>query len=428
MTTVQTIRTITDRAVAGLLSGVSQEVNDLASLDISTLTSEQLVEAEVKYLKTYSELANQHVANRRRHFNSLQLISRIPDEILLEVISLTPDRPASKRYFRDLHHLACVSFRWGTLIKNSPSLWAVVLTGFVAPIQALALKKSKSCALEVGSKAPEFTSGNFDFISRVAVHLYRWRSATLNVDRTDRITPLCSAAAPLLKDLSIRVNPQPSDRQYVIMDLFGGKAERLRHLTLERCWIPWDSQLLSGLESLQLINVKRDGPSLLQLMEVLRSCPNLTIFRIKQVHVGIVVSQDVAPVELKHLTSCTIVGVDSQMTQTLLARIVAPGCSSLVADWDGADADDFLGALTNWLPSVRSIIKSSSGVKLGITGSTVREGFSLYLRASHTLRSPQLTSQRKSTFITAVLSHLLKSFRFVPTSQRFRRFKSGALR
>ncbi|KAG9011523.1 hypothetical protein FRB94_008092 [Tulasnella sp. JGI-2019a] len=238
MATVQTIQSVIDRDVAGLLEDASQQVHDLGSLDISTLTTKQVLESEIKYLEAYSKIINQRLANQRRQVNSLQPVSQIPEE----VISFVLENAVEKRYyFRDLQCLASVSFGWAALIKDSSSLWTVVLSTFPIPAQLMALKRSKDSALEAGCKAGELTGRNMDFIDRVAVHLQRWRSAVLFVHTIDRIAPLCASAAPLLNNLTVRVSSVASDRPCVVIGFFEGKAERLRHLTLERCWIPWNS-------------------------------------------------------------------------------------------------------------------------------------------------------------------------------------------
>ncbi|KAG8993413.1 hypothetical protein FRB94_010816 [Tulasnella sp. JGI-2019a] len=415
---IQTIRSVTDRAIAGLLKDESQEVQDLGSLDISTLTSKQALESDIKYMETYSKMVNQRLANQCRQFNSLQPIYQIPEEVLLKVISFVLERAVAKcYYFRDLHRLASVSFGWAALIKNSPSLWAVARSVYPAPAQSLALKKSKDSALEVVCKAAEVIRRNPDFIDRVAVHLQRWGSAVLFVHTIDLIAPLCASSAPLLNDLTIRVNSDTSDRPGVVMDLFGGKAERLRHLALERCWIPWDSGILSGLETLDLMNMKCQGPSLPHFISVLKSSPNLTTFRIQQFHIWADEDDEINPIELGSLKSCTIVGVNNLTTRSLLACIRAPACSSLVVDYF-VRGNELHVALAGWFPSIRSMLKLSTQVYVEITGLSLREGFFLSLRALSgvdTILDISLKKQRSSEPLEALLLHVAETATLVPT-------------
>ncbi|KAG8851019.1 hypothetical protein FRB96_009501 [Tulasnella sp. 330] len=417
----ETIRSITDRAVTRLLEETSPEINDLAAINVATLTGMKMMEAEIKYLETYAKVVNQHLANRRRDFNSLQPVSRLPEEILVYVIGIAMERHATKRYIRDLHRLTCVSFRWSAIITDAPTLWGVVLAGFSRGDQAMALKKSNETPLEVGCHAAELIGNNVDFIHRVTSHQHRWHSAFLSVDRSDRLEPLCRSSAPILRTLTIRVNPQSSSsaRQTAPMNLFGGMTPRLRYLKLERFWIPWDSRLLSGLETLHLINTKRDGPSFTQLADSLQSCPNLITLRIKQVQLATVESRDVKPIELPHMTSCTIVGLDSQATITLLASIRAPICSHLVVDWKGNAVDELGVALVGWRPCIRSILAKSTQVDVGISLYSPLEGLLLYLRSSSgTLPALDIEfkAQESITALVALVSQVSQSVALVPAN------------
>ncbi|KAH7928428.1 hypothetical protein BV22DRAFT_1103042 [Leucogyrophana mollusca] len=241
---------------------------------------------------------------------------------------------------------------WKDVAINSPELWATITVG---PHDSLEkahrrLTRSKSVPLDITinfSPRVENTSG----ITESIVHamdlirpaLWRARSFRLSVpSRPQAHAALlrCREDAPLLESLSIRIFHSMQEDHYSspCLPLFNGRTPRLRSCSFTSFNFGWDKSVISGLRVLQLGGYWNGfSPSVDTLLDVLRGCPNLEEFAVRNM-------SDVDPescvsleqefgatkvVRLPRLTKASFYYAGIMRTRMLLSQISFPALESL---------------------------------------------------------------------------------------------------
>ncbi|KAG8995027.1 hypothetical protein FRB94_009501 [Tulasnella sp. JGI-2019a] len=118
--------------------------------------------------------------------------------------------------------------------------------------------------------------------------------------------------------------------------MFGGRADRLRHVKLYDLVIPLSSQLFSRLETLTIAGARiSPDPSTNQIIDVLRQCPELRPFELDYSgRVGIHASDTtVSEAEAVHLPllASFVVGLNNAVTfSRIISSVRVPACRRFI--------------------------------------------------------------------------------------------------
>ncbi|KAG8994918.1 hypothetical protein FRB94_009541 [Tulasnella sp. JGI-2019a] len=326
-------------------------------------------------LKTFGDGLQRHRSAKARHHNTLLPISRLPNDLLIEIFALaskTEDRLKGPSYggrmgVRMLATFVFVCHEWREAVYNAPSLWAYIRSdhSYRATLECLArsgqvplhISLSSHDAIHWGSRA------------RILQEVHRWKSVKLYSMATELLRELEQRPAPLLEKLDVQGNWEYPETP----NLFGGSASRLRHLALLDIRIPWESNLLSHLTTLHIRNPYTCDLSAQQVVQILQSCPDLTSFKLylqPELHPG-PIPVEAFTVELPRLQRLSI-RVHPLMTEHLLRRIRIPSCKSFDVDHAEATSPTFSAKMNHLNSSLSYILLAASGVNIDIGSTALR--------------------------------------------------------
>ncbi|KAG9016430.1 hypothetical protein FRB93_010679 [Tulasnella sp. JGI-2019a] len=202
------------------------------------------------------------------------------------------------------------------------------------------LLKSKDALLDIvytsNTSKPEYEwSERMESDDLFLINAHRWRSFEFQgsarhsprgvrldaafMDRLHYITP------SNLNSISFR-----SPKHLAFGPFFIENADHLRHILLDRCFIPWDSGLLSGLKTLKIRNLDDRGPSLDEFIRYPQASPGL--FELSMGDWEPRSSRDflfeyVEPIDLHSLATLEMWHVSSPIADHLLAALRIPNCT-----------------------------------------------------------------------------------------------------
>ncbi|KAG8890204.1 hypothetical protein FRB98_000532 [Tulasnella sp. 332] len=201
-------------------------------------------------------------------------IHHLPIELLVRVfrdatgIDSFP-APTPTAYYDRLHTLSQVCRVWYD-VAQSPELWCIVCAG--DPHWATALARSQAGPLTVDADLTPPV--NPSFVMSLIENAYRWRSATFVGGEDVDLSMMLKGRAPILEELSISLDRAVGYQPKV--DLFCGYTPKLQRLNLRNVALcDWRSASLTGLRALSLEDIAEPGPSLIQVLEALRRCPQM---------------------------------------------------------------------------------------------------------------------------------------------------------
>lgn len=228
--------------------------------------------------------------------------------------------------------LALVSKRWYSVCYSTPSLWSRIHDEDAGPPNALALSQSQQHPLDVfldmsDDMEPTKKAVREGF-KQTCAHLYRWRTAAIEVGKDEDLASLANPGVPLLESIILKKGFR--DSRLGRVDLFGGEAPKLRHLRLSRVVIPWGSNVLSGLRGLVLDTIERPNViSLFDIISILVRSPQLRTLTLHCLRVPSLPAPVPTPVQLPYLQELELTGFDPTVCGYLLQSIKAPRCQRL---------------------------------------------------------------------------------------------------
>ncbi|KAG8997543.1 hypothetical protein FRB94_007598 [Tulasnella sp. JGI-2019a] len=171
-------------------------------------------------------------------------------------------------------------------------------------------------------------------------------------------------------DCDIKMELSPKDR----IDLFGGGAGRLQHINFDSFPIPWNSRLLSQLETIKLSGLRGcPGPA---TNEILRRCPKLRALNLgyktgEGIHVSDSTPSEMEAVDLPVLTSFVLsLNNGEAFSQIISVRI--PACTQLSLSCSDQIYNFFLGG------GLTVIVLKMTTLYSEISLSLLNSGLSLY--------------------------------------------------
>ncbi|KAG8989312.1 hypothetical protein FRB94_014483 [Tulasnella sp. JGI-2019a] len=336
---------------------------------------------------------HQIIANSRRSYNAGLPIYQLPQELMsniltLETVQTVDEHSVDLSYMRRLQEFASVSSAWARLIKNTPSFWTKVSDEYPLPLLHQTFLQSKGNLLDVkvtGRVAIDIISAN-PFASLVSDHIGRWRSFDIydGMWSPSMIQALCSAAAPALETL--RLASEMHVRQ--VGTIFCGKADRLRDVHITRACIPWDTDILKGLISLNLEDIGDMGPTIDQLLDILSASPGLTTLHLNAFYISDEVEdlntnriyRQPGFLELSLLRTLQISHLDQQLERAIFSAVRLEGRTefSLTADLWSIDGLFHDLSFANPASFVRMSLASSEELTFTyahMRGDTLSDGF-----------------------------------------------------
>ncbi|KAF8964379.1 hypothetical protein BDZ97DRAFT_904252 [Flammula alnicola] len=222
-------------------------------------------------------------------------VLRLPSELLssiftIGVLEMGDEDPVM------VPTLMLVCRYWAEVALNTPMLWAKIS---VSPHDSLEkarrrLSRSKSCPLDITVNF----GPRIEYVQSITEHivhamdlfrpaLWRTKSFSLTVpSRPHAYTALlrCQEDAPILENLSIQVYHSMQDDHYSkpIVPLFNGCTPNLRSCSLTSFNFGWDLTLMKRLRVLKLGGYFNSfTPSATTLLDILRQCPELEEFALR---------------------------------------------------------------------------------------------------------------------------------------------------
>ncbi|KAG8722618.1 hypothetical protein FRC08_017451 [Ceratobasidium sp. 394] len=333
------------------ISSFNDATRALGSIDATQDSALKTIEAELPLLKRETRSLVGSIITLRRMRNSATgvWINRFPREILVMIFdfalkgatlvhdsSMTPQAPASCTFSKVL---ASVCWHWRCVSISTPSLWSQIdLNPKQGRMnyQKIWLERSAGCTLDLYLCKHK---RSFSGLDTLALYLYRphygrIRSLTLDVGQTfgqNILADACSScrAPPLdFRFLHLFSNhfpalSMPDSKKFYgrRLDLF---LERLSSLRLSYVTLgTWTSTAFSNLLNLSLEGfVPGEVPSYHDLMQILRSSPNLHSLKLWISRMPPPSPTSVAPIVLENLAMMSLVGVPDYFVHWLVKHIV----------------------------------------------------------------------------------------------------------
>lgn len=269
----------------------------------------------------------------------------LPSEIFTEIL-LASFAIQESRTIR-LKELAAVCTHWKDLVIMTPLLWSSI-SSFDPPksVVPTLLRSGRSpLHIHLFSNSTGSAGWNPPDLS-VAIHevmkdVGRWKTVELEAgpETYGDLLPLQATSAPILEVLKLKIKPHGRrSRGYgqlaVAVDLFEGRASRLRVLHLDGITVPWHSALLRQVVHLELSSLVISKVSLHSLLACNLGLRRLVLNNIisPPPHIQIVPTWSPKSIKHEHLKSISIGWASQSPAQALLMHLHTPNCTSLDVD------------------------------------------------------------------------------------------------
>ncbi|KAG8981837.1 hypothetical protein FRB93_008325 [Tulasnella sp. JGI-2019a] len=281
---------------------------------------------------------------------------------------------SSRRRCRDTSAPATPNERTEPLYSNQNN----VPSGYITTTVIMGLEMRRS-------SGPRCTSDDEDDIYRTFIRsaireAYRWQSGVFYLQFNDSLRPfrdVYSLPVPRLEELRITCSDDlVHELKGGSIDLFGGRADRLRHVDISYFPMLWSSRILSRLETLNIISSSTvPGPSTTELIDILRRCPNLRQFAMSsEIRVSGAIPSKVEIARLPALKSFQLSVLDAETFNEIISSVRIPKCTQFDLMCHAAEdifsdkADHFTSALLLAIQFVLEIRLELSVSELTLSG------------------------------------------------------------
>ncbi|KAG9026186.1 hypothetical protein FRB95_009328 [Tulasnella sp. JGI-2019a] len=324
-------------------------------------------------LATFSTLYTRSLIAKAQQRNSLLPIYRLPTEVIIKIF----------KYYVEIggfpHSLELVSSVWAVIVRNSPILWRHINSNQPRSAYLNSLARSKDALLVV-----KYTGSQWRFLYEVSEDLklfmetacgqvHRWQSATLLMDTKPELSGalfdhLAQNPAPLLEKLDIdgTLAHFPSGSGHM-NHLFGGVAPSLRHLTLKRILISWDSGFLSHLLTLTVMNHMLIRPTASQMARIMHDCPLIVELGIECSR-GLVEEGNIVPIGVQLIELLALKVLSLHLTPIALNYILQviriPNCTQFHIISEIPADNIFSGATDHLIPVLAAVLHSAEFIEI----------------------------------------------------------------
>ncbi|KAG9031515.1 hypothetical protein FRB95_002650 [Tulasnella sp. JGI-2019a] len=252
-----------------------------------------------------------------------------------------------------------VCSRWEALSVASP-LWAHLSTEQPLSVNKNLLSKSKDALLDVVYTPTRQSPwpARIETNSLLPSTIHRWRSLEYKADGYDPPTymdavfmDLHHLTAPNLNSVSFC---SPSEMFFKLP-----LTTRLRHISLLGCFTPWNSSPFCGLGTLKLYSLEDEGPSVDQLIDLLRASPGLVTLSLGDLDLQGTLSNHADIITLEPLETLEMWCATYPIAGDLLSIIRIPRCTKFRLKNDHFPDNKLLGpSMEHLFPMFQAIIDS----------------------------------------------------------------------
>ncbi|KIO19804.1 hypothetical protein M407DRAFT_30551 [Tulasnella calospora MUT 4182] len=315
-------------------------------------------------------------------------IERLPAELLTIVLylALPPidlkvredlDDPCTD-YMKALYQLQLVSKRWKEVLDTTPGVWAVVSGGFPDQQNIANMDKSHNYSLTVYSTSTKLEETEDDvgscleFLQLIEHTRHRWRVLRLDGVLPGDLPHYLTEPAPILESIHISSFPgDPDDAE--VLTLFGHHVSAIRHVDLMNIAFHPGPSPFHDLICFKLYDTRGNRIPIDWIMEVLRGSPRIERLWLVDMDLQMpTLSTPIAVMDLTHLKSFRICGIDGRAIEYITRRINAPNCIQFNFSFDGRDVEDYDtslildSALILFEPILQSLVHKMSNPSLSI--------------------------------------------------------------
>lgn len=285
-----------------------------------------------------SDYLHAESARLKRKLNSNAPIHKLPSElfegILLDDLHLFFSLNPGERTRRSRRkEFASVCHSWLQAVKKNPLFWTDI--SWASKDWEIALERSQDAPLRIQCIPAEcnmwFKSPTVpDFLQKVAAHSNRWQSVHLSLleSDADAVGKAFEGKTSGLLDLTVGRQMISTQTPHIHLQLNGEGS--LRHISLSRAIVPWDSQRLSRLQSLEIAFLHAYLPTLEDLHRILSASPQLERLGFHLLE-GRLLHPSVSPlpIDMPSLVSLHVEHVPRELPQYILKTLRAPHLKSL---------------------------------------------------------------------------------------------------
>lgn len=255
-------------------------------------------------------------------------IERIPPELLLDIILYFSPKLGTRT--RELATLSGVCRAWASLINTSPSLWTSISSSEPRKVYQRSLEQSKGRPIHFFFDNSDAEDNDLTpFMAAACNQARRWKSVSFLISEAPAIGTMVALrrlrrlTVPLLEEVEIDAMNDFTDA----ISIFNGGTPSLKLLSLTGFQIPWDTGLVSNLQTLRLFYWYDEGPSPWHTVEMLASCPGLVQLTLRYWSANHLSTPDEdTPILLPALESITL-DLDTPTLVHVLRRVRIPNCT-----------------------------------------------------------------------------------------------------
>ncbi|KAK7058584.1 hypothetical protein VNI00_002220 [Paramarasmius palmivorus] len=282
----------------------------------------------------------------KRERNSRLPVSRLPNEVLLEIFTyLTPKGPAIRSYFFTSGKMGWLSFTyvcqsWRTIALDHAPLW-IYPDLSISGLAVAMIQRSKNATLHI--IIPDDLDLRRDVAHTILNEISRVE--TFNMTVTDRsisnlrvLIGRLIQPAPRLRLLSFQI--KTTQNIALPSEFFALDTPLLDTVSLHRCPVPWGSPMLKNVTSLRLSGNGGHIPSGQQFLETLRRMPSLQKLELSSMAPLSIEGEDV--VHMPHLRRLVLSQGDTSCA-CVLEHVTFPSTTSVILRCQtSSDEDHFV--------------------------------------------------------------------------------------
>lgn len=255
------------------------------------------------------------------------LIHRLPDEILLEILSMTFD-PWNWSPGYSLS-LALVCKRWHSIVMSSSAFWSHISSERDVHVARETLRRNPGGALifhlDDSPYADRTRAERAAVLDLALTQVHRWKTFFFEGAFREKLFTTIGWKASALEELFVDLGLAELEAD---QDITLGDGHPLRCVSLKEIGLDWSSSRLAGLHSLTLDSISQ-GPSLVRFHSILSSSPLLEILHINDINVGDSFQPNLPLIQLPFLSNINLRSIPKNLLSFLLFHIETSACTSL---------------------------------------------------------------------------------------------------
>lgn len=322
-------------------------------------------------LDAFRTVALAKIAERRHQRNTLSPISKLPTEIMSNVlVECLPTRSASQhsRLLRIIT-LSSVCSTWRGIIGGTPRFWTVLDTRTAPSLALITLKNSGAALISLTGPIKAETHTNESFLA-ACHHTYRWSSVNVTAPRSQDFKILECASVPNLKTLVLtcRTPPRPRRRfDHEPVHLFREDTPLLKSVSITGVAVKWSCSMWRNLHSLELAKV--EGPDAKRFLNILESCAGLRSLVLRKFALPssqVLVAAERSPISLLFLEQLTLQSLPLDLVTLCLSLFQCPALTSFYVVTPKTRPSDNLPDLEPIVTFARSFLDRITSNRLSI--------------------------------------------------------------